>query len=91
MASGRHTEDQDTSNLCTDLESVNDDWGPISGQPSRPCGENRPQAKAGQMTATTKCYNIRKARAMWVSSTVMVWMASASGIGCAKVNSHLIH
>jgi len=32
------------------------------------------------MTATTKCYNVRKAGAMWVSSTVMVWMASATGI-----------
>lgn len=30
---------------------------------------NRPQAKAGQMTATTKCRNVKKARAMWVSST----------------------
>jgi len=69
MASGRHTEDQDTPNLCTDLEFVNDDWGPISGQPSRQCGENRPQAKAGQMTATTKCRDVKKVLAMWVSST----------------------
>jgi hypothetical protein len=69
MASGRQTEDQDTPNLCTDFESVNDDWGRISGQPSRPCGEKRPQAKAGQMIATTKGYDVKKARAMWVSST----------------------
>ena len=33
--------------------------------------------------ARTKALN-----AGWVSSTVMVWMASASGTGCAKVNSH---
>jgi hypothetical protein len=36
MASGRQTEDQDTPNLCTDFESVNDDWDQISGQPLRP-------------------------------------------------------
>ncbi len=32
------------------------------------------------MTATTKCCNVKKVLAMWVSSTVMVWMASATGI-----------
>lgn len=36
MASGRQTEDQDNPNLCTDFESVNDDWDPISGPPLRP-------------------------------------------------------
>lgn len=31
-------------NLYTDFEPVNDDWGPISGLPSRPCGyEHRNQ------------------------------------------------
>jgi hypothetical protein len=29
----------------------------------------RPQAKAGQMTATTKCRNVEIVLAMWVSST----------------------
>jgi len=43
------------------------------------------------MTATTNCCNVEIVLAMWVSSIVMVWMASASGTGCAKVNSHLIH
>jgi hypothetical protein len=69
MASGRQTEDQDIPNLCTDLESVNDDWDRISGQPSRPCGEARPRLKAGQMTATTNCRNVKKVLAMRVSST----------------------
>lgn len=36
MASGRQAEDQDNPNLCTDFESVNDDWNQISGQPLRP-------------------------------------------------------
>jgi hypothetical protein len=69
MASGRQTEDQDSPNLCTDFESVNDDWDPISGQPSRPCGGKGPQAKAGQMIATTNCHNVNKVLAMWASST----------------------
>ena len=70
MASGRHTEDQDTPNLCTDFESVNDDWGPISGLPSRPCGSDKLESKAGQMTATTKnAMTLKNVLAMWVSST----------------------
>jgi hypothetical protein len=36
MASGRQTDDWDIPYLCTDFESVNDDWGQISGQPLRP-------------------------------------------------------
>jgi hypothetical protein len=31
-------------------------------------------------TATTNCRNVKKVLAMWVSSTVMAWMASATGI-----------
>jgi hypothetical protein len=38
-----------------------------------------PRYEAGQMIATTDCRNVEIVLAMWVSSTVMVWMASASG------------
>jgi len=45
IASGRHIEEQDIPNLCTEFESVNDDWGPVSRQLSRPGGKKRVQAK----------------------------------------------
>jgi hypothetical protein len=68
MASGRQTDDRDTPYLCTDFESVNDDWDLISGQPLRPAAY-LPHQKAGQMTASTKCCNVKKVLAMWASST----------------------
>jgi len=69
MASGRQTDDRDTPDLCTEFESVNDDWDLISGQPLRPCGYQHRKSKAGQMTASTNCCNVKIVLAMWASST----------------------
>ncbi len=69
MASGRQTDDRDTPYLCTEFESVNDDWAQISGPPLRPCGFQHRKSKAGQMTASTNCCNVEKVLAMWASST----------------------
>jgi|UPI0002FD2CF6 hypothetical protein len=42
---------------------------------------NVPQSKAGEMTATDQhAETSKKVLAMWASSRVMVWMASATGI-----------
>jgi hypothetical protein len=56
----RYTEDQDNPHLRTDFEPVNDDWDPISEQPSRPCGCDRPRAQGRTDDTTTKCRNVEK-------------------------------
>jgi len=68
-----------TPYLCTEFESVNDDWDLISGQPLRPCGYQHRKPKAGQMTASTNCCNVEKVLAMRTpSSDAQVYPIQAS-------------
>ena len=59
-AAGDTPDDQDNPHLRTDFEPVNDDWDPISEQPSRPCGCDRPRAQGRTDDTTTKCRNVEK-------------------------------